>query len=560
MSPIDDAAPPDRTETRGTTRREGQGQGGPWLFKVFQCERPLGAVARYDLSALSGVDIGRGEDGATVSDDATRLRVQVLDRWMSSRHARVERSLASWVLHDDGAKNPTLLRGAPVRRAVLADGDLFEVGGTFFLFRASMHEGAVGARALAPTHPGLDATLVPALEGELSRLDVIARGPLPVLLRGEAGVGKAHVARAIHARSGRAGPLVAAHAALDDDVVRRAHRGTLYLDALRDLAPDAQAALLRALRGQETGAPDAPDVRVVCAAHDEPLDAVRADLVARLSVYPVTLPPLRERREDLGLLVGALLPRVAGDRAMRFEPAAVRALFAAAWPSNARGLEGALAAAAALAHDGVITLEHLPETLRAPAPAQPAAPAPTADAALSLRLEGEYWSVTWRDVVLRQRDSVGLRYLAHLVERPGVEVHVSELVRVARRAPADEGADAPGAGDDAGPMLDDAAKAAYRRRIEDLRETIDEATGWGDRERAAKAQAELDALSRELARAVGLGGRDRKASATAERMRVGVTLRIRDALKRIDEGSAALGRHLAASVRTGAFCAYDPGP
>lgn len=563
MSTPSDPPRPDRTETRATSVARGEHRTGPLLFRVIHCDRPLRGGARYDLSAVSSVEIGRGDDGAAVlpHDAGPRLRVQVQDRWMSSRHARIERALTSWVLHDDGAKNPTLLRGEPVRRAVLADGDCFEVGGTLFVFRASMPAGSCASVEFAPDPSDVGVTLVPALSDELARLAVIARAELPVLLRGEAGAGKAHVARALHARSGRRGAFVVAHGSLDDDTLRRARGGTLYVDELRDLDADAQAALLRALREGESGA---AELRVVCATHGALDDAaLRPDLAARLSVYPFTLPPLRERREDLGLLVGAALSRVAPDRAtsLRVEPAAARAMWSAAWPNNLRGLEGALAAAAALARDGVITLDHLPEALRAPPVAQ--APATVASAAapeapLSLRLEGEYWTVTWSSVLLRQKDSVGMRYLAHLVERPGVEVHVSDLVRVVRKARPDDVEPVDAGADDAGPMLDDAAKAAYRRRLEDLRETVEEATGWGDRERAARAQSEIDAISGELARAVGLGGRDRKASASSERLRVSVTLRIRDAMKRLDEGSAALGRHLAASVRTGAFCAYDP--
>jgi len=565
---------PNRTETRTSASVGGAPRSGPLLFRVLRCDRVRGEAARYDLGDATRVDIGRGDaEAATLSD--RRLEIHVDDRWMSTRHVRLERSLAAWLLHDDGAKNAVLLRGAPTRRAMLSDGEVFEAGGTFFLYRASMPTGEAGTRVVAPTGDDPFATLVPALESELSRLAVIARSALPVILRGESGVGKAHLARALHARSERRGPFVTAHADLDARRLREAHGGTLYLDELADLSPDAQSLLLAAMRAREADAPDAPDLRFVSASHAD-LDALvaagglRADLHARLSAYAFTLPPLRERREDLGLLVGAMLGRAAPERvdALRFDPAAARALLASPWPGNLRALDGALRAAATLADDGLIRLDHVPESLRMPkgpssvAPAPVAAGSPAAATTLTLALEGEYWTVRWGSVVLRQKDSVGIRYLAHLVERPGVEVHVSDLSNLARRARADAASEAPEAlevgGDDAGPMLDAEAKGAYMRRLDDLRETVDEATSWGDRERAERAQAEIDAIARELARAVGLGGRDRKASATAERMRVSVTLRIRDAMKRIHEGSDALGRHLAAGVRTGVFCAYTP--
>ena len=114
--------------------------------------------------------------------------------------------------------------------------------------------------------------------------------------------------------------------------------------------------------------------------------------------------------------------------------------------------------------------------------------------------------------------------------------------------------------DDALPGLDATARAAYERRLHDLRDTEEEARAWGDRERAARARAEMEAIAAELARAVGLGGRGRAAGSTAERVRVNVTLRLRTAIQKIAEQAPALGHHLDACVRTGAFCAYVPPP
>jgi non-specific serine/threonine protein kinase len=115
-------------------------------------------------------------------------------------------------------------------------------------------------------------------------------------------------------------------------------------------------------------------------------------------------------------------------------------------------------------------------------------------------------------------------------------------------------------GGDAGEMLDAEAKAAYRARIEELREELDEAERFHDVERVARAREELEFIGAELARAVGLGGRDRRAGNAAERARVNVTRAIRGAVKAIAEHDARLGHHLERSVRTGIFCAYQPGP
>ncbi len=170
----------------------------------------------------------------------------------------------------------------------------------------------------------------------------------------------------------------------------------------------------------------------------------------------------------------------------------------------------------------------------------------------ALRREGEVWTLEHAGAAHRLKDSHGLRYLAHLLERPGVEVHVEDLSLTIPR-PA-------GAEPDAGPLLDAKAKEAYRQRLADLRDQLEEAEVFGDLGRAAAARAEMELLAGELARAVGLGGRDRRASSRAERARVNVTLRIRKAIRKIAELCPAAGDHLERNVRTGAFCAYDPPP
>ena len=107
-------------------------------------------------------------------------------------------------------------------------------------------------------------------------------------------------------------------------------------------------------------------------------------------------------------------------------------------------------------------------------------------------------------------------------------------------------------------MLDDAAKAAYKRRITELRQELEEAKGNNDIEGASNAENEIDALTRELTRAVGLGGRSRRAASTAERARVSVTRAIKDALRKISENNGEMGQLLITSIHTGNFCSYDP--
>jgi hypothetical protein len=179
-----------------------------------------------------------------------------------------------------------------------------------------------------------------------------------------------------------------------------------------------------------------------------------------------------------------------------------------------------------------------------------------------LRQEGEVWAIEHAGAVLRLRDTKGMRYLARLLDEPGLDVPALELVATA--APADaararEGLEFRGVMDDhAGPVLDAEAKAAYRGRLADLDEELDEAERWHDTERAARSRLEIDALRRELAAAVGLGGRDRHVAASPERARMSVTKAIRTAVRHIAEHDPELGEHLTKAVRTGGFCAYAP--
>src|SRR5262249_17295513 len=148
-------------------------------------------------------------------------------------------------------------------------------------------------------------------------------------------------------------------------------RGTLFLDEIGDLPLAAQAALLRVLQEREVvpvgaSAPVRVDFRVVAATHRDLAAMIgrgefREDLYARLAGFTIRLPPLRERRQDLGLLIAALLERLAGADAdrVRFEAAAARALFARGWPRNVRQLEKCLGSALALAHGETIRAAHV---------------------------------------------------------------------------------------------------------------------------------------------------------------------------------------------------------
>jgi uncharacterized membrane protein len=141
------------------------------------------------------------------------------------------------------------------------------------------------------------------------------------------------------------------------------------------------------------------------------------------------------------------------------------------------------------------------------------------------RKAGEYWTVGYSGEVFRLKDTRGIGYLAHLLRHPAVEFHVLALFggiasqgEEAETSRSVQGLprmteDLEKAGihitrlGDAGEMLDEQAKDAYRRRLSELREELEEAKELGNVERAEQAEVEIDALTKELSRAVGLGGR-----------------------------------------------------
>jgi transcriptional regulator of acetoin/glycerol metabolism len=406
-------------------RRIGAAVAAPHLFEVLDCSAPLRPPARHSLQSIDEVILCRSAE-RTAAREGRTLRLGIPDPGMSATHARLRREGDRFRLLDAGSTNGTFVNGEQERERALVDRDAVELGHTELVFRAAVPaEGPPDCDAafLKAPAPGL-ATLVQPLYAELLRLPSIARSVVPVVTLGETGTGKELVARALHALSGRAGPFVAVNCGaiaptlLESELfghrkgafsgavegrpglVRAAHGGTLFLDEIADLPAAAQAAFLRVLQEKEVLAvgstePVAVDVRVVAATHVDLEAAVaagrfRADLFARIAGFTVRLPPLRWRREDLGLLIAALLRKLAPDRAERisFTCEAARALLRHRWPMNVRELEKCLESALVLAQDGHIDLQHLPPAvsrsgtlepdlapeLRALEPAEPTAP------------------------------------------------------------------------------------------------------------------------------------------------------------------------------------------
>lgn len=386
------------TQTASDTELEHGDEATPLtaqLFLVLEAGRPRAGGARYALTNTEEVVIGRGAERAFSREGAgalTRLQVSVPAPTLSALHARLRNHRGHWSLQDLGSTNGTFLNGVRVTDAVLRDRDLLELGQTFFVFREGVPTPPRAAGDLEVGEARDEATprtLLPLEAEQLRLLGSIARTKLPVLLLGESGTGKELLARAVHDRSGRPGAFVAVNCGalspslLDSQLfghcrgafsgatrdepglVRAADRGTLLLDEVGDMPPAAQVALLRVLQENEvlpvgSATPRAVDVRVVAATH-QPLaqlvaaGAFRADLLARLHGHVHTLPPLRHRREDLGLLLADVLRTIdPGQSLQRLSPEAARALLTSAWPLNVRQLTQSLTRALALVTDGVL--------------------------------------------------------------------------------------------------------------------------------------------------------------------------------------------------------------
>jgi DNA-binding NtrC family response regulator len=240
----------------------------------------------------------------------------------------------------------------------------------------------------------------PAFVAALSAVQRVAPAMLPVLLLGESGTGKELFARAVHEASPRAGgPFVVVDCsgltetlfeselfghekgaftganARKPGLVETAQGGTLFLDEMGDVPLAMQVKLLRLIesgRFRRVGAVETlqADFRLIAATH-QPLRLMvangrfRQDLFYRISAFPIELPPLRERRDDIPMLVDAILQRSGGHGARRLTvaPDAMARLQRHPWPGNVRELRNVLDRARLLADDTVVRAEQLPQGL-----------------------------------------------------------------------------------------------------------------------------------------------------------------------------------------------------
>ena len=376
----------------------------PHLFLEMECDRPLAGPARWRLTGIEQVRLGRGQ-ARRFRAQSLALTIEVPDGWMSVEHVELRRVDGRWIARDLGSKNGMILNGRDVREAELSDGDLVQLGHTFFRFRTDIP--STGNPAIdfesQSTAIGPLSTLSALFESIVDRAAAAAQSRIPVLLRGESGTGKEVIARHIHAQSGRRGTLIAVNCgAIPPNLVeaelfghkrgafsgaaqdrggwiRASDGGTLFLDEIGDLPLSAQAAFLRVLQESEImpvggQRPEPIDLRVIAATHHDLPRLVREerfrhDLMARLEGVTINLPPLRERAEDLPLLVVVLLRKLAPERPdVKLTPAAAQVVLNHHWPLNVRELEQTLGGALALSGIALtgsvpIDLAHLPETL-----------------------------------------------------------------------------------------------------------------------------------------------------------------------------------------------------
>ena len=366
--------------------------GAPRLIFVFCADRLAEPSTALSLTTPA-VLIGRSNEGFRTKIEGELTTIEVPDGRISGQHARIALRGADAHIEDLGSKNGTLCNGQRVTGTrTIRDGDVLELGHSQFVYRAPAAL-SPGLQGDAPWSAGATPlqTFHAHLAGRYAAVLRIAEMPVPVMIRGPSGVGKEVAAKAVHALSDRSGDFVGVNCgALPDalieselfgvergafsgadrarpGLIRAAHQGTLFLDEIGELPLAAQVKLLRALQERAVTPVGgtkavAVDFRLITATHRR-LEAkvereeFRGDLLARIEGFTLELPALKDRREDLGLLLRTFVGNAVPDVTM--SRTAARALMLHAWPYNVRQLEKVITLGLALADGQTLTLEHL---------------------------------------------------------------------------------------------------------------------------------------------------------------------------------------------------------
>ncbi len=386
-------------------------------------------VQRFQLTVVSGPDEGQVFESAgervTIGSDAA-AQVMLRDRTVSRFHAEIDVVDGRAIVKDLDSRNGVIVDNVPVLQAALRDGAVVTLGRTQLRF-------SLGAEPLriplsSRERFGVMVGRSPAMRAVFSLLERAAETDVTVLLEGETGTGKESAAESLHRESARRdGPLVVVDCgaipsslleselfghergaftgavAEQDGALEAAHQGTVFLDEIGELGLDLQPKLLRALDRREIKRIGSHryrrvDVRVIAATNRNLRTEVnagrfRADLYYRLAVLQVRLPSLRQRTEDLPLLIEHILQGLgAADsdaaaivRTREFVAEAARH----AWPGNVRELRNYVERCLALRQHATASLP-------------PAADAPVIDLTLPLRTARDRHLRAFEHAYLRQ--------------------------------------------------------------------------------------------------------------------------------------------------------------
>ena len=338
-----------------------------------------------DLRVVSGPDTGlemRHSLPTLRIGTAADNDVILTDRAVSRHHAEIRMTAEGLLLKDLGSTNGTFIGNLRVTEAYLTPETECLLGYSHLAIRQRTEE----RRVAIPKQDHLGALVGASkrMRELYGMMRAVAPTPTTVLIQGESGSGKELVASTLHELSGRSGPLVVFDASVTDQEMvrndlfghvkgaftgasgaregafRRAHMGTLFIDEIGELPLELQPRLLRALENREVSpvGSDKPvrvDVRVIAATHRDIESMVqegsfRADLYYRLSVVPVSVPSLREIKEDIPLLVNSFIKRL--ELNCRVSEEALDAMQHYSWPGNVRELRNVLERAVALRQQG----------------------------------------------------------------------------------------------------------------------------------------------------------------------------------------------------------------
>jgi transcriptional regulator with PAS, ATPase and Fis domain len=415
-------------------------------------------LRKIGLTVTSGVDSGLS---AAFDHDVIRIGAQegnhflLTDTTVSRRHAEITRTPEGLVLRDLGSRNGTFAEERRIKEIYLGDTDMFRVGKTEMKVQLldevvdivptqeTMFEGIVGQSV--------------AMRETFAVIERVARTELTVLVTGETGSGKELVSRAIHARSPRkGGPFIVfdcgavARNLIESElfghergafttavtsrpgVFEQANGGTIFLDELGELPYELQPNLLRVLEQREVRRVGdrkvrPVDVRVVAATNRNLQDMIkegkfREDLYYRLAVVEIGLPPIRDRIEDLPMLIEYLLRSAPFEHSVRgVAPDVLQLCQSYRWPGNVRELRNTLLRAIPFCDGDLIDMQALPEALRA----EPVRGEAEPEEMVGLPLPNTDLSL--REAKDRLIDAFERRYLEDLLDR--VEGNLSKAAR-----------------------------------------------------------------------------------------------------------------------------------